>query len=98
MRVMRQALWERGYILVIVGGEIKGFVQLNNTHLHRVLRLCIEKKSLQWCKERQKTDKSSSFKPVWVSNALDGSEDYLISDKIFTLVGEIMKSFRSDVI
>ena len=47
MRVMRQALWERGYILVIVGGEIKGFVQLNNTHLHRVLRLCIEKKSLQ---------------------------------------------------
>ena len=44
MRVMRQALWERGYILVIVGGETTGFVQLNDTHLHRVLQIMYRKK------------------------------------------------------
>ena len=44
MRMMRQALWERGYILVIISGGITGFVQLNDTHLHRVLKMMYIKK------------------------------------------------------
>ena len=35
-------------------------------------------------------NENSAFKSVWVTNALDGSEDYLVSDKIFSLVGESM--------
>ena len=44
MRVMRQALWERGYILVIIGGRITGIVRVNDIHLHRVLTLNHKKK------------------------------------------------------
>ena len=36
-----------------------------------------------------KIDVKSSFKSVWVTNPLDGSEDYLASDVIFGLVGEM---------
>ena len=49
-------------------------------------------------KKTKKIDKSPSFKSIWVTNALDESEDYLVSDKIFALVGETMRSSRSDVI
>ena len=45
-----------------------------------------------------KIDVKSAFKSVWVANALDGSEDYLVSDKIFGLVGELMASFRTGMI
>ena len=41
---MRQALWERGYILVITGGRITGIVRVNDIHLHRVLTLNHKKK------------------------------------------------------
>jgi len=34
MPEVRQALWKRGYILVVTGGGITGFVQVNDTHLH----------------------------------------------------------------
>ena len=40
----------------------------------------------------------SAFKSVWVTNTLDGSEDYLVSGKIFGLVGESMTSFRTEMI
>lgn len=33
---IRQALWKQGYILVIIGRGITGFVQVNDTHLHWV--------------------------------------------------------------
>ena len=45
-----------------------------------------------------KIDVKSAFKSVWVKNALDGSEDYLVSDKIFGLVGESMTSFQTKMI
>ena len=44
MRVMRQALWEWGYILVIIGGRITGIIQVNDIHLHRVLTMKHKKK------------------------------------------------------
>ena len=33
-----------------------------------------------------KTDVKSAFKSVGLTNTLDGSDDYLVSDKIFGLV------------
>ena len=45
-----------------------------------------------------KTDVKSSFKSVWVTNALDGLEDYLVSDKIFVFVGESMTNFQNEMI
>ena len=35
---------------------------------------------------------------VWVTNSLDGLEDYLVSDKIFGLVAESMTSFWTEMI
>lgn len=35
MPEVRKALFQRGYILVIMGGGITGFLQANDTHLHR---------------------------------------------------------------
>ena len=31
------------------------------------------------------------FKELFVTNKLDGSEDYLVSDKLFALIGNEMK-------
>ena len=38
-------------------------------------------------------DVKSDFKSVWVTDAFDRSEDSLLSDKIFGLVGESMTGF-----
>ena len=35
------------------------------------------------------------FKELFVTNKLDGSEDYLVSDKLFALIGNEMKEFRN---
>ena len=116
MYEMRQVLWKRGYI--IIGGGIAGFVQVNDTHLHRVyycVHYCFKSfkgnpgkvplpgrnemmKLLNDAKKDVKTDESSAFKSLWVTNAFNGPEDYLVSDKIFDLVAESMRSFRSDMI
>ena len=37
------------------------------------------------------------FKSLFVTNALDGSEDYLVSDKLFTLIGDEMVDFRKEL-
>ena len=42
-------------------------------------------------------DVSSRFKALWVTNALDGSEDYLVSERIIALVGNKMKTFLNDL-
>ena len=38
-------------------------------------------------------DKTPAFKSVWVSNALDGSEIFLVSNRIMRLVGTSMQAF-----
>ena len=40
----RQALWNREYILIIIGGGITGFVQVNDIHLHKPLKSEYQKK------------------------------------------------------
>ena len=44
-----------------------------------------------------KIDTKRKFKPLFVTNALDGSEDYLVSDKLFALIGDEMVDFRKEL-
>ena len=44
------------------------------------------------------TDFSQVFKKLFVTNKLDGSEDYLVSDKLFSLIGNEMKDFRDSLL
>ena len=123
MPEVRKALWDRGYILLITGGGITGFVQVNDTHLQKQLKneyrkkesvLMLEKltkdpqnvpspyksEMMSLLVESEKAialDTSATFKSVWLTNSLDGSEDYLVSDKIFGLVGDTMRQFRNEM-
>ena len=123
MPEVRKALWDRGYVLVIIGGGITGFVQVNDTHLHKKLKseyrtkesaLMLEKltkdlkkvpaadtvEMLSLLVESEKAvelDANTAFKSVWVTNCLDGSEDYLVNDKISALVGDNMRQFRNEM-
>ena len=45
--------------------------------------------------QRVNIDNNKAFKSVWVTNSLNGSEDYLVSDRPFSLVGESMREFRN---
>ena len=42
-------------------------------------------------------DFPAAFKSLWLTNKLDGSEDYLVSERIMDLVGEEMKKFRDEL-
>ena len=42
-------------------------------------------------------DTAKEFKTLFVTNALDGSEDFLVSDKLFALVGNDMVKFREQL-
>ena len=42
-------------------------------------------------------DFANRFKALWVTNALDGSEDYLVSERLMSLFGEKMKAFRDQL-
>ena len=42
-------------------------------------------------------DTNAAFKSVSVTNSLDESEDYLVSDKIFGLVGDSLRQFRIEM-
>ena len=40
-------------------------------------------------------DYAKEFKNLWVTNALDGSEDYLVSERVYKLMGTRMIDFRN---
>ena len=44
------------------------------------------------------TDFSQVFKKPFVNNKLDGSEDYLVSDKLFSITGSKINDFRDTLI
>ena len=124
MPEIRKALWDRRYIVLIISGGITGFVQVNDTHLHKQLKneyrkkesvLMLEKLTKDLKKipspdrsemmsllvESEKAialDPSAAFKSLWVINS-HGSEHYLASDKIFSLVGDNrVRQFRNEMI
>ena len=45
--------------------------------------------------ETVKFDHNKAFKTLWVTNALEESENFLSSDEIMSLVGESMRKFRN---
>ena len=120
MPEVRKALFQRGYILVIMGGGVTGFIQSNDTHLHRKLKANYRDLEMELMMEKLQADKKKASSPtrkeminmavkasrkvdvsftevskeLFVTNKLDGSEDYLVSDKLFALIGNEMKEFR----
>lgn len=38
MSEIRKALWDRSYVLVLMGGGITDFIQQNDTHIHQPLK------------------------------------------------------------
>ena len=44
--------------------------------------------------ENLSIDKDRAFKSLFITNALDGSEDYMVSDRLFSLVGEKIQEIR----
>ena len=47
--------------------------------------------------EQLEIDVERDFKSLFVTNALDGSEDYLVSGKLYSLVGDEMVKFRNEL-
>ena len=47
--------------------------------------------------ESLQIDTKREFKSLFVTNSLDGSEDYLLSGKLFSLIGEEMKTSRKEL-
>ena len=43
-------------------------------------------------------DSTNVFKSLFVADALDGSEDHLVSEKLFRLIGTDMLSFRAELL
>ena len=119
MPEIRKALYERGYILILMGGGITGSISANDTDLHKrlkalhreeeinlMLRMLEADKSKIPSPNRENmikmlmnswdataTDFSQVFKKLFVTNKLDGSEDYLVSDKLFSIIGSAMNDF-----
>ena len=124
MPEIRKALYERGYILILVGGGVTGFIQANDTDLHKRLKALYREEEMNLMLKMLETDKSKIpspsrdnmikmlmsswdaittdflqiFKKLFVTNKLDGSEDYLVSDKLFSLIGNEMKDFRDSLL
>ena len=104
MPEVRKLLWERGYVLILIGGSITGYIQENDTHVHRPLKreyrnLEAELMLSMLLKDKAKipspsrddmmrmiatawgklnVDHARAFKSLFVTNSLDGSEDYLV--------------------
>ena len=124
MPEVRKALYERGYILIVMGGGITGLIQAKNTDLHRHLKVLCRHEEMDLPFKMLKMDKNKVpspkrehmvkmllsawrdvpnnfadiFKKLFVTNALDGSEDHLVSDKLFVLIGSDIQKFRKELI
>ena len=124
MPEVRRALYDRGYVLFVMGGGITGDLQVNDTHTHRALKRHYrdEEAELMLSKLNENSHKIPSpdrseiidmtikawnkisvdyprtFKQNFITCAFDGSEDYLVSDNIFRLVGEDMIEFRGSLL
>ena len=48
--------------------------------------------------DKLNVDHTRAFKTLSVTNSLDGSEDYLVSDRLFKLIGDSMVFFRKKLI
>ena len=123
MSEVRQALFEKGYVLITISGGITSDIQSNDTNCHRNLKkhyrdlemkLMLEQREKDPIKisfpsrnemmlmllqawGRLEIDTKSEFKSLFVTNALDGSEDCLVSDKFFALIGDEIVDVRKEL-
>ena len=119
MLEIRKALWGHCHFLVLMGWSFTGFIQENDTRIHRSLKnhyrnsecaLTIEKSQANKNKVPSPTrdqmmsmlanvwspltaDSTAAFKSLFVTNAFDGSENRLVSERLFRLIGTDMLSF-----
>ena len=64
MPEIRKALFQRGYILVVMGGGITAFIQANNTHLHRQLKAYHCHLEMELIMEKLRADKKKVPTPT----------------------------------
>ena len=64
MPEVRKALFQRGYILVIMGGGITGFIQANDTHYHCKPKANYRDLEMELMMEKLKADKKKVPSPT----------------------------------
>ena len=64
MSEMRKALFQRGYILVVMGVGTTGFIQANGTHLHRQLKAYYRDLEMELMMEKLRADKKKVPTPT----------------------------------
>ena len=120
---IRKAFLARGYILVCIGGGITSDVQVNDTHVHHLLKKEYRQKEAQLMLDQLRehphkvpspsrneimamlTDSweglnintLQALKSNFILNAFDGSEDFMVRDALFELVGREMLAFREEL-
>ena len=123
MSEIRKALYQRGYVLIVMGGGITGFIQVNDTDLHHHLKSLYRNEERTLMLKKLEVDKNkvplrnreqmiemllaawkktdvdftAVFKKLFVTNAFDGSEDFM-SDKLFSLIGDEMLEYRRELL
>ena len=121
---VRQALLARGYILVCIGGGITGDIQVNDTHVHHLLKTGYRERESALMLEQLtenpqkipkptrddmmtmltsswdalKVDPVLALKNNCILNKLDGTEDYLVYNRLFEIVGRQMIEFRAEML
>ena len=124
MPEVRKALYQRGYVLALMGGGITGFIQANDTDLHHHLNSRYRNEEMVLMLKKLKVDKNkvlapsreeminmllaawketdvdftAVFKKLFVTNKFNGSEDFLVSDKLFSFIGDDMSEFRRQLL
>ena len=124
MPEVRKALYERGYILIVMGGGSTVFIQAYGTDVHRSLKVLYQHEEMDLMFKMVEIDKNKVLSPkredmvqmllsawrnvpnnfpdvfmkLFIANALDGSEDHLVSDKLFTLIGNDMQKVQKELI
>jgi len=120
---VRGALFQRGYILVCIGGGITGDIQVNDTHVHNRLKAKYRERECRVMMQQLQENSakipspsrndmikmlvdswkeldikpSDALKYNFLTNSLDGREDYLVSGKLMEMVEEI-KAFLNELI
>ena len=65
MPEIRKALYEKGYILTLMGGGITGFIQANDTDLHKRLKALYREEEMNLMLKMLEANKSKIPFPNW---------------------------------
>jgi hypothetical protein len=123
---VRKALLKKGYFLIGIPSGITGDVQVNDTHMHHLLKAKYRDYEMEtmlkkldeepdkipapdrddlmkmcndaFWRAAEQMDAAMAFKQNLITLALDGSEDYIASDRLWKIVGQEMKAFRADLL